>query len=254
MIGSGSFRAMANSASAPRQVSTHVRHQETFANLSLVSHWTVLDTATLYDYPHHYFDSSLGEVVFTSGDFAITSGKFSAQSAYSEQFPLSEFVNEGDVLAVTYDSIIAYTSYDPLTESEAKLSCLSPASSVNLRRLITTPEPSSGLSNIPYSGWSYLLGRLPELAFLQWMYWVPDDEGITVVILGSASNREEENKVYDIIGNTLQAFGDPSSPAEIVFINLLDYTSEERKQFPLSGWRLAYDRSISAERSWALAA
>ena len=86
------------------------------------------------------------------------------------------------------------------------------------------------------------------------MYWVPDDERITVVILGSASNREEENKVYDIIGNTFQAFGDSSNPAEIVFINLLDYTPEERKQFPLSGWRLAYDRSISAERSWTLAA
>ncbi len=101
---------------------------------------------------------------------------------------------------------------------------------------------------------SYLLGRLPELPFIHWAYWEPDNEGITVVILGSAPNREEEDKVYDIIGNTIEVFGNPSKPADIVFINLLDYTSEERKQFPFSGWRLAYDRSISTERSWALAA
>ncbi len=239
---------MAHSDSTSQQVSLHDQHRDAFANYSMARPWFTLHNATLYD------DSRLDEVVFTYGDSAITYVKVSAQSAYSELFSLSELVNEGDVLAVNSDSIILPTSNDPLTESEAKLSGLSPAGSVNLRRLITTSGQSSGLSNIPYSGKSYLLGRLPELAFLQWVYWVPDDEGITVFILGSASNREEENKVYDIIENTLQAVGDPLSPAEIVFINLLDYTSEERKQFPLSGWRLAYDRSISAERSWALVA
>ncbi len=244
---------MVHSDSVSQQVSLDMQNRGTLADYSMVRQWATLDTDISYDYPHH-FDSLLGELVVTSGDLAITSVKVNAQSAYSELFPFSELVNERDVLAVNYDSIIVSTSYDPLTETEAKLSGLSPAGRVNLRRLITTSEISSDLSNIPYSGGSYLLGRLSELPFIQWVYWVPDDEGPTVFILGSASSWEEEDKVYDIIGNTLQAFGDPSSPAEIVFINLLDYTPEERKQFPLSGWRLAYDRSTSAEQSWALAA
>lgn len=251
---------MAHSDSASRQVSLHVQHRGAFANYSMVRQWATLNNATLND------DSPLDEVVFTGGDLAFISLTGSGQPESSEPtsesrqaedpevLSFGELVNERIVLATNYDSILVPASHDLLREKEAKSSSLSLVGYVNLGRLITTLEPGSALSSIPYSGKSYLLGRLTELPFIQWVYWLPDDEGITIVILGSASNRGEEDKVYDIIGDTLQVSRDPSSPAEIVFINLLDYTPGERKQFPLSGWRLAYDRSISAERSWALAA
>ena len=251
---------MANSDSTSQQVSLHVQHRGAFANYSMARPWVTLDNATLYG------DSPLDEVVFTGCDFALVSLTSSGQSESSEptsesrqaEYPevlsFGELVNERIVLATNYDSILVPASHELLREKEAKSSSLSLVGYVNLGRLITTLEPGSALRSIPYSGKSYLLGRFTELPFIQWVYWLPDDEGITFVILGSASNRGEEDKVYDIIGDTLQVFWDPSNPVEIVFINLLDYTPEERKQFPYSTWRVVYDRSTSADRSWALAA